>query len=174
MEIMTDHVRMADDDNPRGYYEYEPVKRIKEDVSWLNACKGKAVKIISMLLFHLPPDREYRVVFMKREMEEILASQKAMLQRQGQKEEDVDDEKLAQTYLKHMRQIEKWIAEQGNMAVIYVNYSDVIKDSARHASAVNQFLSGWLDPEKMVGIVEAFLYRQRKTKIPTNEKSRAK
>ena len=83
MAVMTDHIRKADDDNPKGYYEYERVKSIKTDTTWLNEAEGKAVKMISALLTHLPPSHSYQVIFMRRKMEEVLASQQEMLRRRG-------------------------------------------------------------------------------------------
>lgn len=162
MDIVTDNIRKADDDNPRGYYEYERVKKIKEDTSWLDDCKGKAVKMVSMLLFELPIDRKYRVIFMRREMEEMLASQRVMLQRRGEKGADVSDEKMAENFEKHLRQTEQWIAKQDNIVVLNVKYNDVINDPASYARTVNQFLGGWLNERKMAHAVETSLYRHRK------------
>ena len=83
MGIVTDEIRKADEDNPRGYLEWERVKKLKEDQSWLNECPGKAVKVISMLLFDLPSKHHYKIIFMQREIEEVLASQRIMLERRG-------------------------------------------------------------------------------------------
>ena len=83
MDVVVDHIRKADEDNPLGYYEFEKVKRIKEDASWLDDTRGKVFKMVSMLLYDLPADRQYRVIFMKRKMAEMLASQRRMLDRKG-------------------------------------------------------------------------------------------
>src|SRR5574340_974338 len=84
MEVIVDNVRQADDDNPHGYYELEKVKQIKEDTSWLESVQGKAVKMVSMLLYDLPADRTYNILFMKRDLAEILVSQRIMLERKGE------------------------------------------------------------------------------------------
>ena len=76
MAVLTDSIRQADDDNPRGYYEFECVKEIEHDKEWLPLAQGKAVKMISVLLRHLPDEYQYEVIFMRRKMEEILASQR--------------------------------------------------------------------------------------------------
>ena len=83
LPIVTDHIRKADEDNPRGYYELEKVKKIKEDPSWLADCHGKAFKMVSALLYFLPKSRKFKVIFMKRNIEEMLASQRLMLMRLG-------------------------------------------------------------------------------------------
>jgi len=83
LAVLTDGKRGADADNPRGYYEYEAVKSLGQDASWLASAGGKAVKIVSALLIHLPDGFDYRVIFMRRPIAEVLASQRAMLDRLG-------------------------------------------------------------------------------------------
>lgn len=160
--IVTDNIRKPDTDNPRGYYEFEKVKKIKEDVSWLEDCYGKVFKMVSMLLYELPNDKKYKIVFMKREMKEMLASQRAMLQRLKQESPDVSDDEMAQKFEKHLREIEKWLKKQNNIEVIYVKYNDVIENPYQNAKKINQFMGGWMNVEKMAGVVEKSLYRQRK------------
>ena len=158
--IVTDHVREADEDNPRGYYEFEKAKLIKEDFSWLDDCVGKVFKMVSALLYHLPPDKKFKVIFMKRNLKEMLASQRAMLQRLGQ-DDNLSDEVMRRKYEKHLNKVEEWLKSQGNMQVIYVNYNEAIQNPSEYATIVNQFLDERLDEEKMVSIVQTSLYRQR-------------
>ncbi len=81
--LLTDGIRNADHGNSRGYFEYEPVKALEKhgDLSWLPRARGKAVKIISFLLTWLPERYDYRVIFMQRDLDEIIASQNRMLAR---------------------------------------------------------------------------------------------
>jgi hypothetical protein len=83
--VVTDNIRTADTDNPRGYYEYEQVKKIREDAAWVPATRGKAFKMVSQLLYDLPAQEQYHVIFMERDLDEMLASQEKMLQRLGRK-----------------------------------------------------------------------------------------
>ena len=161
MSILTDNKRVADDDNPRGYYEFEKVKKIKEDSSWLEDCHGKAVKMVSALLFNLPPHKTYKVVFMKREMLEVLASQEKMLKRLGRNGADVSDGEMHEKFEKHLQKIENWLSMQGNIEVLYVNYNKVIRQAEENARIINQFLGGRLNVEKMSEAVDRSLYRQR-------------
>lgn len=161
MEIVTDNIRKPDDDNPRGYFEYERVKKLKEDASCLDACHGKAVKIISMLLFDLPSNKRYKVIFMRREMQEMLASQRVMLRRLGNKDDGISDEKMAEKFQKHLRQVEAWLGRQGYLDVLYLKYTEVIEDPAKHAEQVNEFLGRNLKVKNMIGAIEKSLYRQR-------------
>src|SRR5215510_8114285 len=81
VEVVTDNIRAADTDNPRGYHEFEKVKRIKHDASWLPGTRGKVFKMISQLLYDLPPGENYRIIFMDRDLDEVLRSQEKMLER---------------------------------------------------------------------------------------------
>ena len=162
IEIVTDNIRKADKDNPRGYYEFEQVKKIKEDASWLDECQGKAVKIVSTFLYQLPSYKKYKIIFMRREMEEILASQRVMLQRLGTEGANVSKEKMAVKFERQLKNVDEWLARQDNIDVLYIKYNDVIHDSHSHAVSVNRFLGGWLNIDKMVNVVEESLYRQQK------------
>ncbi len=162
LEVLTDNVRKADDDNPDGYYELERVKQVKNDRAWLEDAKGKVVKMVSALLIELPPTYTYKVVFMRRKMEEILASQRQMLVRQGKPAQSADDDRMAAMFEKHLRQMEAWIEQQPNMDVIYVPYNELLQHPLEYAKPVNEFLGSRLDTEAMVKIVNPALYRQRK------------
>ena len=162
MPLVVDNIRKPDRDNPRGYYEYERVKRIKDgDVFWLRDCRGKAVKIVSLLLEYLPPDNEYKVIFMRREMEEILASQKQMLVRRGEPTDTISDQKLAGLFDRHVAQVEAWLAEQPNIDTLYVSYNEIVEDPETQVRQVDQFLGGGLDTEAMAAAVDPALHRQR-------------
>jgi len=159
--IVTDHVRKPDSDNPIGYYEYEKVKGMKGDVSWLDHCEGKAVKIVSQLLYFLPMDRSYRVIFMERKMEEILASQKVMLERLGMEGAGLSDEQMIEKFEEHLRKLSQWLLAQGSIEVLYVTYGEVIQEPHEQSARVNRFLGGSLDMEEMASAVEKSLYRQK-------------
>jgi len=162
LPIVTDKTRKPDPDNPRGYLELEKVKQIEKDTSWLGDCEGKAVKMVSALLYHLPKDRRYKVIFMGREMEEILASQRAMLERLGRDGGGVGDEEMGEKFEKHLRDIKAWLSSQGNIDVLYIKYNDVIDDPYRYTRLVNNFLGNRLNADKMPRVVEKSLHRQRR------------
>lgn len=162
MGIVTDAIRKANEDNPRGYLEWERVKKLKEDQSWLNECSGKAVKVISMLLFDLPSNHHYKIIFMQRAIEEVLASQRIMLERRGETKDGVSDEHMAEKFEKHLKQVEDWIAHQSNIEVLYVKYNEVIADPLRSSKVVNNFLGEDLNTRTMAEAIEETLYRQRK------------
>ncbi len=164
MAILTDGLREADADNPRGYYEFERLKQLpKGDHAWLEEAQGKAVKLIAALLEHLPPDHRYKVIFMRRRMAEILASQKRMLVRRGEDPDKTDDEELARLFEKHLRKVEAWLAAQPHVDVLDVDYNAVLADPAPHVRRINAFLGGFLDVAAMVAVVDARLYRNRET-----------
>ena len=162
MDIVTDEIRKADEDNPRGYLEWERVKKLKEDKSWLNECSGKAVKVISMLLFDLPSNYNYKIIFMQREIEEVLTSQRIMLERRGGTKDGISDGEMAKKFEKHLKQVEDWITHQSNIEVLYVKYNEVIADPLHYSKVVNNFLGEDLNTKTMAEAVEETLYRQRK------------
>jgi len=161
MGILTDNIRRADDDNPKGYYEFERVKEIEHDKEWLPLAEGKVVKMVSVLLRHLSDDYQYKVIFMRRKMEEILASQRRMLIRRGENPDAVSDEKIAEASRKHLQQVEKWLSDQEYMDVLYVQYNDVLSDPREQATRISRFLDERVDPERMARAVDERLYRQR-------------
>ncbi|MFW6082908.1 MAG: sulfotransferase family protein, partial [Chloroflexota bacterium] len=151
----------ADADNPKGYYEFERVKQLEQDTSWLPEAEGKVVKIISQLLQHLPADRRYKVVFMRREMDEILASQRRMLKRRGEATDTVDDDKLERLFRQHVRGIQHWLNEQPNFDVTYLSYNRILENPYDGAQRLDAFLEQDLDVAAMVEVVDPALYRQR-------------
>lgn len=161
IQVITDHIRQADEDNPRGYYEFEKVKKIKEDSSWLDGCHGKVFKMVSALLYYLPNSKQYKIVFMKRKMDEMLASQNTMLRRQGQNDPVVSDEEIAKKLEKHLLKVETWLAKQRNFKVIYINYNSVIENALKNVKNVALLLNLPMDIDKMVKVVESSLYRQK-------------
>ena len=162
VEILTDSLREADEDNLRGYLEYEHVKQLDRDATWLDEAEGKAVKIISMLLRHLPPDHQYRIIFMHRDVSEVLASQRKMMERRGEPPDSVPDETMATLYRRHIAETQEWLKRQPNMKTIHVDYNETINDPWPTVRRVNEFLGGTLDQEAMARAVSPKLYRQRK------------
>jgi hypothetical protein len=163
IEPLTDNIRAADDDNPKGYFELERVKQLETDKGWLPEARGKVVKLISALLKHLPAGYEYRVVFMRRRMLEILATQRQMLIRRGEKADSVPDEKMAAMFEKHLAQVENWLSSQPNIRTIYVSYNETLTDPSRQIARISDFLGGGLDLdiEAMATVVDQALHRQR-------------
>lgn len=158
MAVVVDNVRTADEDNPRGYYEFEKVKDIKEDISWIEDVRGKTVKMVSMLLYSLPPEHRYSLIFMRRKMPEILASQKVMLRRKG---EDLDEKEMEKLYNIHLDKIRKWLDSQSNIRVLSVNYNDLIENPRENIERLCDFLGTKLDVHTMTAMVDDSLYRQR-------------
>ncbi len=157
--VVTDHVRAADPDNPRGYYEFEPVKAVRRDRSWLPATRGRAVKMVSQLLPFLPLDETYRVLFMERDLEEVLASQEKMLSRLGQV--PAPREQIRQAYLAHLARVDAWLGAQAQVTTLRVPYPDLVARPRVQAGRVADFLGGRLDVEAMVLAVDPSLYRNR-------------
>lgn len=158
---MQDGVRSADDDNPRGYYEFERVKQLeKGDVAWLPDARGKAVKVISTLLLQLPDQFEYKVLFMQRDIDEVLASQSKMLTHRNEAQA-TEDAALKAMYRKHLLQAFKWTARKPNVDVLDVAYAQMVRAPLTLLPRINTFLGGQLDTSAMATVVDPALYRNR-------------
>jgi hypothetical protein len=158
--VVTDNIRTADTDNPRGYYELERVKKLKEDASWLPETRGKAFKMVSQLLFDLPPSERYRIIFMERDLDEMLVSQEKMLERRSREPAPRDEIKRA--FVKHLERLRDWLDRQPNMEVLHVKYSDLVERPEEQSVRVSEFLAGMADAEAMTQAVDPSLYRNRK------------
>ena len=158
---LTDRIRTSDQNNPRGYYELEAVKQTREDATWLNNAGGKCVKVVSLLLYDLPMDRPYNVIFMIRSMDEILASQAAMLKHRG-KEDGLSDATMRLHFETHLLKLERRLAEQGNVSVLYCDYNVLLKNPEQQAHVIQNFLDMKMDVPAMVATVDPALHRQRK------------
>ena len=163
MPALTDGVRGADAANPRGYFEFEPAKRTKHDSAWVDAAKGKAVKMVHLLLPDLPASHEYRVIAMRRDMSEVLASQEAMLRDFGRRGADLPPDRLAEVFARQLEKVREWLRSRANFSVLDVDYREVVRDAATQAARVNLFLGGDLNEQAMSRAVDPTLYRRRAT-----------
>lgn len=159
--VLTDDIRTSDQDNLNGYFEFEPVKKLKSDVSWLEDARGKAVKIIYALLTDLPTTCEYRLIFMRRSLQEVLQSQDVMLARRGEKGSALDPQAMAAVFERQLRKTDNWLAQQPNFQVLDVAHRAVIDDSLAVSQQVSEFLDTDLDRSAMVSVVDPAQYRQR-------------
>ncbi len=164
VQVLADEQRVADEHNPRGYFELEAVRHSRTDQSWLEKAGGKAVKVIHLLLPNLPADREYRVIFMRRDLAEVIASQRAMLQRQGRPGAVLPDSKLAEVFEKQLAEVRQWLGQHSNFQVLEVQHRELIASPQTTAERVAAFLGGGLDVVRMAAVVEPGLYRQRAQK----------
>ncbi len=157
-----DGVRTADKDNPKGYYEDERVKDLANhlDKSWLKEARGKVLKVISFLLKELPASNEYRVIFMRRHLDEVLASQNKMLDHRGEDNKTRDDE-MRKMYEEHLQQVEELVQKHPTLTRVEIHYREMIDDPKAQAAKINEFLGGHLDVDRMTSVVDKNLYRNR-------------
>lgn len=164
LSIVSDEQRTPDEDNPKGYHELERVKDLDKNLGkeWLKEHRGQVIKIISFLLQDLPLDLNYKVIFMRRDLDEVLRSQNKMLERRGEKGADVPDDKMRRNYDQHLRKVRYRLNRLPNFKVLYLDYAKVVQDPHHEAGRICEFLGTDLDLEKMVNAVESGLYRNRR------------
>ncbi len=158
---LVDNIRKADEDNPKGYYEFEPVKQTRKDPSWLQNASGKVVKMVHMLLLDLPTDRSYRVVFMRRNIKEVVVSQNIMLRRKGKNTDDLPEDKLIEMFEAQLAKVERYLNDNSCFRCLQVQYNDVLKNPRPAIEALNEFLGGDMDTDAMMAVVDPSLYRNR-------------
>ncbi len=161
IKALTDEIRVADEDNPKGYYEFEPVKKTKEDPSWIPGASGKVVKLVHLLLLDLPLTHQYRVVFMRRRLEEVVKSQNIMLQRKGKNTDDLPKERLFDVFQLQLKQVTTYLeSHMENFRFLEIHYNEILSNPAPSIERISTFLDG-LDTEAMGRVVEPTLYRNR-------------
>lgn len=183
LEVATDIRRTANSDNPQGYYELEAVKRLREDSSFLESVIGRVVKVVTPLVPFLPPEYDYRVISMERDLDEVLASQRVMLDRRGSAEahntadaaDDASDVALARAYGRQLEKVNLWLAEQPNVRACVVSHRLTLASPSEVGVFVAAFLEetgafGLSDDRsearalaatRMAAAIDADLYRQR-------------
>ncbi len=164
LEIFTDKQREADENNPKGYYEHELVKGLTKNNKFIGQAKGKVVKVISHLLKYLPEQFDYKIIFMERDLTEVLSSQERMLLRLKKKKQmsEIYNLELEEKYRDQVKRVKEWISTHRNFSAIYLPYSEVVESPFEHAMRINEFLDYQLLPEKMVKVVDPLLYREKK------------
>jgi hypothetical protein len=161
MELLTDGARRADRDNPRGYFELEAAGRLPADAEWLEKAVGRAVKLVHVLVPRLPADRRYRILLMRRDWREVLASQRVMLERGGGVPEGPGDARLAEIFAAQLAEVESWVSLSPQADLLQVDFNLLVREPLRTARRIAAFLDGELDPEDMAAAVLPSLYRQR-------------
>jgi hypothetical protein len=161
LQLVTDEIRRADDDNPNGYFELETVKLLPEgNFIWLQNAGGKVVKVISSLLEYLPSQYSYKVIFMERDLKEILASQKKMLLNRNEIDR-VEDAEIELKFRNHLAAVKAWLVRQANVEVLYANFNSLIADPGPLCNLVSDFIKIPLDINRMLAVPSEKLYRNR-------------
>jgi Sulfotransferase domain len=154
---LTDGVRRPDAHNPHGYFEYEAVKRLAADSSWMEGARGKAVKVIHRLLPHLPSGFEYRVIFMERNLAEVFESQRKMLAARGDEAAGQDEEQIVGALAEEVRAVKEWLASRPTTSVLGVPYAEVVREPVRWSGELARFLGGGLNEAAMARMVDPLI-----------------
>jgi hypothetical protein len=154
--VLSDGKREKDISNPEGYFELEAVKGIVQDNSFLNDANGKAVKIVAPLPIYMNPSLNYRVIFMRRDIDEILRSQEKMLQ----KDQVSEREKFRTIYDFHLKKTYRFLKEN-DIPFLDVNYKELIADPEKQLIELIDFCSLNTLVEELAVVVKPELYRNR-------------
>jgi predicted AlkP superfamily phosphohydrolase/phosphomutase/tetratricopeptide (TPR) repeat protein len=158
---LTDGKRGADTDNPLGYYEFEQVIDMARDTAWIPQARGKVVKIVAQLLPYLPRTEHYQIVFMERDLSEVIASQRAMLARQERRGAELDETKLAETYTTQVAWLHRELAARPELRLWFVNYHDLLTQGDQVLPPLAEFLGAPFDVVAAARAVHPELRRQK-------------
>ncbi len=161
IQPLTDEEREADPHNPHGYYEYEPVKKMANDISWMEKAEGKSVKVIAQLLRYLPARHRYKIILMDREISEVLISQQMMLGKSREQAIKNYPFKMAQTFYGQIEAVHKWVKEQPRVDLLVVRYSETIENPKDTVSRITAFLEREMDKKAMLSAIDKKLYRNQ-------------
>ena len=160
LPILSDEERKPDIDNPRGYCEWQAAKLLPKQPKRIDEAEGRAVKVISELLFSIPRGRDYKLIFMERPLPEVLTSQDKMLKRSGSTEL-VDHALLTQAFREHMEQVVSWLQLRKEIPVCRMGFRRLLGDPSGCAQTICDFLELNLNVEAMARAVDTSLYRNR-------------
>jgi hypothetical protein len=161
MPVLTDWERRADTDNPRGYFEWERIKQLPQEPNCIDEAEGKALKVVSQLLFALPARRSYQILFMERPLSEVVTSQAEMLRRRGTSGAALSEAALITGLQAHLNQVNAWLQRRPDILLCRVEYHQVLRDPRCASETVERFLQRTLDLESMARQVDQSLYRCR-------------
>ena len=161
MPILSDGERQADTDNPRGYLEWERIKQLPREPSCIAEAEGKAVKVISLLLLSLPEGHQYRVIFMQRPLQEVLASQEVMMRNRGTANAAANQSMMAAAFEKNLRAVDAWMESKSYVKTLRVPYHEVLRNSKANSRSIADFLGVALNVEAMTQQIDSDLYRNR-------------
>ncbi len=159
--LLVDAHRPADASNPRGYFEYAPVKATRREAAWVASARGRAVKVIHALVPHLPEAERYRVVWMQRDLDEVLRSQERMLERQGQQPEVGDRALLRTAYARQLDELRVWLGRRSTASVLELDHALVLGRPDEAAHQLARFVGRPAQAGAMARAVDASLYRER-------------
>ena len=161
--VVTDARRAPDESNPRGYLEDERVKRLPfdQDRAWLTAARGQAVKIVAPLLHCVPADLPAKIIFLQRPAEELIASQHALLARDGKARPPGGDAALARGFADLLARVNQLLDQRPKWELLPVAFHDAVHRPEETARAVAAFLGLPLDPGVMARAADPALHRTR-------------
>lgn len=160
-EILTDGLRKADENNLNGYYEYEHVKSLAKDNSWMAEAEGKAVKIIAQLLPYLPEGFEYRIFYMERNLDEIVSSQSRMLGRLNKKVSPTDNNVLKSVFEKQSIAVIKQMTCRTDVSLLRVSFNGLMNNSESEIEALQRFSVGKISKEAVMRVINPEHYREK-------------
>jgi predicted AlkP superfamily phosphohydrolase/phosphomutase/tetratricopeptide (TPR) repeat protein len=161
IDPMTDGARQADDDNPEGYWEWEDIKKLPKNPRLIDQTVGKAVKVITALLPHLPRPHRYKIIYMVRPTAQVVASQQSMLERNG-RSPSAETSHLIALQDRLSQQVRQAIASSDRADALEVSYPELMENPDKVFEQLAQFLPGrFRSSPSVFACIKPDLFRHR-------------
>lgn len=159
LSIAYDDLRKSDEHNPKGYFELSGGKiitKLMQKTFPMDEYRGRFIKITAFGLLYLPPGA-YKIIYMQRNLDEILDSMEKMAQ--------ITDPQREDTRLSFKRLQEKVLKElqrRADVETLIVDYNQMLQDPSSAITLICEFLRPFsCDSQKMAQTIDPKLYRQR-------------
>jgi hypothetical protein len=161
--ILSNEAARPDRYNPDGYFEWSEINELTRLPGIIDFAEGKAIKVLSHQALYLPPGREYKFIFMVRDLHEVMASQVAFVG----KPNSITQHNWQQAFdtLRHVRAaVKRRLTTLG--PILFVDYNDLVYRPTRQCETVLDFLGLPYDNlTQMVAVVKP-QYQHQRSVIP--------
>lgn len=169
LEPMRDDLRPADIDNPHGYFEWQEIKSLPRNPRLIEKAHGRVTKVISMLLPSLPRVHRFRVIFMTRPIEDVIASQERMRHRRDALTPPAPPGEMMAELRQHRERMLRLLRGSDNVEVLEVDYPALLDDPHPWAEQVAEFAG--ISPDHATAMAAAVAPELSHAQTPVMERA---
>jgi len=160
LPLAFDDLRRPDEHNPRGYFELEGGKiitRLMHKTFPMETYRGRFLKITAFGLLYLPPGK-YKIIYMQRDLDEILDSMEKMA-----KTTDPQREETKRSFHRLNAKVLQDLHARTDVDLLLINFNEILRNPSAQLQEICQFLQPYpCDYDNMLLVIDQRLYRQRR------------
>ena len=118
---------------------------------------------MSSLVTWLPETYNYQVIFMRRNLDEVIASQNKMLVSRGTPPDSSQDQQVRALYATHVEDTLRFLRARPSVSTLVVDYAEALSNPGDTAQRVVSFLGTSLDANRMAAAADPALHRNRRS-----------